>query len=168
MAVRKVYGTAQCHYGRNFFGHFLIPAEPSASGRLQILPSGKEDQFAPLLTVPLRLSSDHWLFSRKSERKGHAPSFPFEFWFLYSVLMFRHSTQPPSGILLARDWSRKLLLQLFSPRRATQTIGAWFVQVKLVSAFIVFPNWALVKFNCEPQHLPSVYLGRGWYKHASP
>ena len=53
--------------------------EPSASGSAPALPSGKEDQFAPLLTVSLRLSSDHWVFSRKSERQGRAPSFPFEF-----------------------------------------------------------------------------------------
>jgi len=73
-----------------------------ASGSAPALPSGKEDLFAPLLTVPLRLSSDHWLFPRKSERQGRASSFRFEFWFLYSGLVFLHSTQPPSGIPLGR------------------------------------------------------------------
>jgi len=29
-----------------------LAAEPSTSGRLQILSYGKEDRFAPLLTIP--------------------------------------------------------------------------------------------------------------------
>ena len=76
-----------------------LDLEPSASGRLQILPSGKQDRFAPLPTVPLRLSSDHWLFSRKSESQGVPRVFLLSFDFWYPVLVFLHSTQPPSGSL---------------------------------------------------------------------
>jgi len=51
-----------------------------------------------------------------------------------------------------QGWSRKLLLQFFfffSLRRATQTIGAWFVQVKLVSVLIVFQIklWSCLAMN---------------------
>ena len=87
--------------------------EPSASGRLQILPSDKQERFAPLLTVPLRLSSDHWLFSRKSERQERARVFLLSFDFWYSVLVFWHSTQPPSGIPLARAESASSYFSYF-------------------------------------------------------
>ena len=48
-------------------------------GRLLPCPPARKTGLFPLLTVPLRLSSDHWLFSQKIKRQGHAPSFPFKF-----------------------------------------------------------------------------------------
>jgi len=66
--------------------------------------------------------------------------------FSFSVLIFAFPTRVRAfnattiGITLAKGRNPKLLLQLFSPRRATQTIGALFVQVKSVSAIIVLQS----------------------------
>jgi len=64
---------------QNVYHLVVILSRPLLGQLQQVLPSGKEDRFAPLLCVPLTLSSKHWLLSRKSERQGRAPSFRFEF-----------------------------------------------------------------------------------------
>ena len=89
----------------------------------------------------------------------------FNFCVNYSCSCIQHNHHwDPSG----QGRSRKLLLQLFFSEKGYANDRGMVLQVKLVLGLIVFPNWGLVMFGYESRRLPSVYLGRGWYKHTSP
>ena len=111
--VMMKYGL--CMWNRDYVESMLcmVIIEPSASGSAPGLPSGKEDRFAPLLSVPLRLSSDHCLFSRKSERQGRAPSFPFGFWFLVFRTRVPAFNATTFGIPLPRAGAASSLISCF-------------------------------------------------------
>jgi len=94
----------------------------------------------------------------------------FSFW----VLIFVFRTRVPAfnattiGIPLARGRSPKLLLQLLFTKKGYADDRGMVCAGKVSFGTYCFPNGGLVMFNCESRRLPSVYLGRGWYKHASP
>ena len=74
----------------------------STSGQLQVLPSGKENRFAPLLTVPPEAIIWALADLRRSERQGHFPEFSFEVTILVLFIWIWTPTLTPAQ---TQTWS---------------------------------------------------------------
>jgi len=99
--------------------------EPSASGTSPSLPSGKQDRFVSPFTAPcVRLSSDHWLLSRKSERHGVPRVFLLSFDFCITDSFFWIQLYLYWD-LSGRARSHKLLLLLFLRAELRRRSRAW-------------------------------------------
>ena len=90
-------------YRRRWEDNIKMHLEPSASGRLQVLPSGKETRFAPLLTVPPEAIIWALPGVRRSERQWRFPEFSFEVTILVLFIRIRTLTLTPAR---TQTWNR--------------------------------------------------------------